>query len=108
MYFELADGRPRFAIAKSVVIEQVETAEGVKEVQREVYIFTEEELSLYPDAVPVEQPTPDILSRAKQLEGKTLSKSEFERMLFSVADDDLQQRVADLEAAVVAILGGAV
>ncbi len=108
MYFELVDGIPRFAIAKAVVTEQIETNEGFQEVQRDVYIFTEEELSRYPDAVPIEQPAPEILARAKQLEGKTFSKSEFERMLFEpTQEEEIHLRISDLEAAIAAILGGA-
>lgn len=105
MYFELIDGKPRFAIAKTIVTEHVDTPEGTKEIQKEIYIFSEEELSEYPNAELIEQPAPEILSKAKQLEGKTLSKSEFEKLLFGT-NNDIEQRIAELEEAIAMLIGG--
>lgn len=106
MYFELVDGKPRFAKGKIIVAEQVETPEGLKELQREVYLFADEEMAEHPDAEPIEQPTAEMLAKAKSLEGKTLSRSEFEKLLLEPVPNDMEQRVSDLEVAIAAILGG--
>lgn len=77
MFFELNDGVPRFALGKVVI-----TDDGTKEVvQREIYLFTEQEMIEYPEAVLIEQPTEAILTKAKQLHGRTLSRTEFEKLL---------------------------
>ena len=107
MYFELIDGKPRFALAKTTAKEQAETPDGTQEIEREKYIFSEEELALYPEATPLEQPTPEIMAKARRLEGKTLSRTEFERMLAEPVSMNTEHRLADLEAAVAAIMGGA-
>ena len=106
MYFELGDGKPRFALAKTIVTEQIETPDGTQEIEREKYIFSEEELAQYPEATPLEQPTPEILAKVKRLEGKTLSRTEFERMLSEPVSMNTDHRLADLETAVAAIIGG--
>lgn len=82
MFFELNDGVPKFALGKVVITEEQELFDGTKEaVQREIYLFTEQEMIEYPEAVLIEQPTEAILTKAKQLHGRTLSRTEFEKLL---------------------------
>jgi|YelNatsi3bottle8_1022550.scaffolds.fasta_scaffold00594_5 hypothetical protein len=104
-YFALIDGKPRFAIARTFVTEQITISKGVEEIQREVYIFSEDELSQYSDVELLEQPSAEILKKVKKLEGKTLSKTEFEKLL-SEEEVDIEQRITDLEQAVAYWVGG--
>lgn len=103
MFFELVDGKPRFAKGRITVTEQMETPEGLKKAQRDVYLFTDEEMLVRPEAELIEQPSPEILEKAKKLEGKMLSRSEFEKLLLGTSPD-IEQRVSELEKAVVLIL----
>lgn len=85
MFFELNDGVPRFALGKVVLTEIRQRLDGMEEaVQYERYLFTEAEMAEYQDAVLITQPAAEILTRAQTLIGKTLSKSEFEKLLFAV------------------------
>lgn len=103
MHFRLDDGKPVWAIAKTVIDVKIpvldeQGEEATETVQQEIYLYTEEEFAQYPDAEPIEQPTPEILSRAAQIEGMTLSKSEFERMLFEkTKEEQLQEQVESLQ-----------
>jgi hypothetical protein len=98
-YFELRDGKAVFAVAKAQVIREVivganeETGEEITEtIQETIYLFEGDDLSQYPDSVPIPQPTQEILDRAAQIQGRTLSKTEFEKLLFNkTAEEQLQE-----------------
>ncbi|MGV3139727.1 hypothetical protein ACEF06_25290 [Brevibacillus agri] len=96
-YFELRDGKAAFAIAKAQISKKVivgvsETGEEITEtIQETIYLFGEDDLSQYPDAVPIPQPTQEILDRATQIQGRTLSKSEFEKLLFNKTEEEQLQ-----------------
>jgi hypothetical protein len=83
VYFELRDGKPVWAIAKATI----QTEEGIET----IYLFDESELAQYPDAERLEQPSEEILTRAAQIEGKILSKSEFTRLLYEKTKEEQQQ-----------------
>ena len=80
MYFELRDGIAFWAKYKIFITDE----EGK---ETEIYAYSEEEkdkvitkLENY-EIEEVAAPSQDILDRAKEIEGKTFSKSEFERLL---------------------------
>ena len=84
MHFKLVDGRAVWAIAS------VQTEKG------ERYLFQESELADHPEHTLLEQPTAEVLARAVELEGRTFSRSEFERLLFEQTPDELlRQELAD-------------
>ena len=80
MYFKLIDGVPVWATHK----------------KDDEYYFTGDAI---PDgAEEVEQPSQEILERAERLKGKTYSRSEFERFLFTPTQEEIfEQRINDLE-----------
>ncbi|MGG1660563.1 hypothetical protein [Brevibacillus sp. NRS-1366] len=103
-YFELRDGKAAFAIAKTQINKEIligineETGEQItKAVQETLYLFDADSLSQYPDADPLPKPTPEMLSRAEQIQGLTLSKSEFEQLLFGkTAEEQLQETLGTM------------
>lgn len=127
MYFEVRDGKAVFATHKIIgkvldkelqVQKEVidgETIEYTVEVEVEKdfvgYAFSEDELSKITSKLTaftvyeLEPPSTEILAKAKSLDGKALSKSKFEKLLFS-SDADIEQRVSDIEDAIVSIVGG--
>ena len=87
MFFELNDGVPRFALGKVILTETRMNIDGMEEtVQYEKYLFTEAGMAEHQNAVLIAQPTAEILTRAQTLIGKTLSKSEFEKLLFAAEE----------------------
>ncbi|MNW34044.1 hypothetical protein D3C74_110110 [compost metagenome] len=79
MHFKLDDGKPVWAIATTLV--ESET----------IYLYEQSELAEQPNHVLLDPPTQDILIRVAQIEGKTLSRSEFERLLNEKTSDELIQ-----------------
>lgn len=92
MYFRLDDGKPVWALGKVTAEEQ------------DIYLFTEDELVMYPEAVILQQPPPKILARAAQIEGRTLSRSEFERLLTEKTREELLQDQLDAQQAIIDVL----
>lgn len=96
MYFSLRDGVPHWATHKIITQKQ------------EIYAYSEEEKENIISNLDVEYtvedvplPSQEILNRAKEIEGKTFSKSEFEKMLFEEIPEDkekmLWQIITDLQ-----------
>jgi len=80
MYFKLIDGVPVWATHK----------------KDDEYYFAGDIIP--EDAEEIEQPSQEILDRAENLKGKTYSRSEFERLLYSPTQEEiLEQRINDLE-----------
>ena len=80
MYFKLVDGKSVFAT----------------HYKDDKYFYADDEIP--EGAEKVEQPSQQIIERAVKLEGTTYSKSEFEKILFSTAKEEiLEERVKDLE-----------
>lgn len=91
MHFRLDDGAPVWAIATATII--------VDDEEQTILLFDQEDLEQYPDHTLLDPPSPEILARSKQIEGRTLSKSEFERLLLEPEPDNpLLQQIANLEA----------
>lgn len=82
MYFKLIDGVPIWATHK----------------KDDEYYF---EGDVIPESAEgIEQPTQELLERAEKLKGKTFSRSEFERLLFSTNPEEeietLKRSIAEL------------
>lgn len=89
MYFKLEDGKPLWALAKATVED------------KEVYLYTADEMAQHTEAISLPQPSPEILARAAQIEGRTLSRSEFERLLTEKTREELLQDQIDAQQAVI-------
>lgn len=92
MYFRLDDGKPVWALGKATIRDE------------EVYLYTANEMAQHPEAAPLPQPSPEILARAAQIEGKTLSRSEFELLLSEKTPEELLQDQISAQQAVIDVL----
>lgn len=91
--FYLADGKPIWFIGK-IVTKDNEYKFATEEEKQEILAQIEGDYVI--EKIP--SPSPEILERAKKLEGKTLSKSEFERLLLNPTKEEiLEQRISELE-----------
>lgn len=101
-HYELRDGKAYFAIAKTQVNKEVlvgfnkETGEQITQrVQDTIYLFDGDNLSEFPDATLLPKPTAEILLRAEQIQGLTLSKTEFEQLLNGKTPEEQLQDTLD-------------
>lgn len=91
--FYLADGKPVWYIGK-ILTGGNEYKFATEEEKQEILAQIEGDYVI--EEIP--PPSPEILERAKKLEGKTLSKSEFERLLLNPTKEEiLKQRISELE-----------
>ncbi|MFC4305812.1 hypothetical protein [Cohnella boryungensis] len=91
MRFRLDDGKPMWAIATAQIEREALDEQGQPTIVTEtIYLYDPSEMAEYPDPVLLDQPTPEILARGAEIEGRTLSRSEFERMLFEKTPEDLR------------------
>ncbi len=107
MYFELRDGVPFWAKYKITTIDKDGSV-------IEIYVYSEEEKYIILEKLEdyeieeVPAPSQEILDRAKEIEGKTFSKSEFERMLYEKTTEEklqeenetMKQSIAELSTMV--------
>lgn len=105
MYFELRDGKAFWAKYKIITTDKDENS-------IEIYVYSEEEKEIILKDIKeyemedVPPPPQDILDRAREIEGKTLSKSEFEKMLYEKTTEEklqeenesMKQSIAELSA----------
>lgn len=105
MHFELRDGVPFWAKYK---ISTIDKDENIKD----IYIYSEEEKDIVLEKLEdyeieeLQAPSQEILERVKEIERRTFSKSEFERMLYEKTTEEklqeenetMKQSIAELSA----------